>query len=231
VEGNYTFHSKAAWGDPGCEGMRELLWSSHVEIGIDPGKTGVTTTPLGNGAGGNCVRMAFTPRDKYGNMLGPGRLDAFTIVAQPGSTPSGPISDLGNGSYQVNVCSDPDSLAPPSVGVVQPGRGPVVIRPPEFRIFAYSVKFLCGTQHEDCCGCASVRPGTYSTEINIHNSSEVEVPVITGVIPLVLAGVASGRSPHFGKVAKLTAIRLPAHSATMDDCCHLEGAAPGGKGS
>jgi hypothetical protein len=233
VEGNYTFHAKAAWGDAGCPGMRELLWSSHVEIGIDPGKTTVTSTPLGSGVGGDSVRLTFTPQDKYGNLLGPGRLDGFTIVAQPGSTPSGPVTDLGNGSYAVTVISDPGSIAPPSIGIVQPGRPPAVVRPPLFRIFAYSVKFLCGTQQADCCGCAPVRPAGYATEINIHNAGDVEVPVVTGVIPLVLAGVASGRAPNVGKVAKVDAIRLPAHSATMHDCCRLQqlllGADPTGK--
>jgi hypothetical protein len=231
VEGNYTFHAKASWGVAGCKGMRELLWTSRVEIGIDPDQTVVTTTPIGSGSGGDCVLMTFTPKDKYGNLLGPGRLDAFTLVAQPGSAPSGPVADLGNGRYQVVVCSDPGSIAPPSVGISQPGRPVVVVRPPEFRIFGYSVKFVCGTQDADCCGCAPVRPGTYATEINIHNSNNVEVPVVGGIIPLVLAGVASGRSPNFSKIAKLEAIRLPAHSATMDDCCRLQqlslGALPG----
>ena len=166
--------------------------------------------------------------------MGPGRPDAFTIVAQPGSAPVGVVTDLGNGSYQIDVCSDLDSIAPPSIGIAQPGRPPAVVRPPVFHIFAYSVKFLCGCQNEDCCGCVPVRPGKYSTEINIHNASDVEVPVVTGVIPLVLAGVASGRSPSFGKVTKAEGIRLPAHSATMNDCCHLQelllGAAPTGKG-
>jgi hypothetical protein len=231
VEGNYTFHAKASWGVPGCQGTRELLWSAHVEIGIDPRQTVVTTTPYGSA--GNCVLMNFTPKDKYGNLLGPGRLDAFTVVAQPGSTPSGPVTDLGNGTYQVVVCSDPDSVSPPSIGISQPGRGTVVVRPPEFRVFAYSVKFVCGIQDADCSACAPVRPGAYSTEINIHNTGNVEAPVVSAVIPLVLAGVASGRWPKVGKAFKVEALRLPAHSATMSDCCHLLplllGAAPVGK--
>ena len=232
VEGNYTFHAKASWRAPGCEGMRELLWSTHVEIGIDAGQTVVTTTP--HGSGGNCVLMSFTPKDKYGNHLGPGRLDAFTVIAQPGSTPSGSVTDLGNGTYQVVVCSDGGSVSPPSIGISQPGRGTVVIRPPEFRVFAYSVKFICGTQDAECCSaCAPVRPGTYATEINIHNTGNVEAPVVGAVIPLVLAGVASGRWPKVAKAIAAKAFRLPGHSATMSDCCDvlplLLGAAPVGK--
>jgi len=232
VEGNYTFHAKATYGDD-CSGMRELVWSYHIEIGIDPGKTTVTTTPLDpRPDGGACVRMTFTPRDKYGNLLGPGRLDAFTIEPQPGSTPSATVADLGNGSYQVDVCSDPDSLEPPRIGVVQPGRPPVVIGPVDFRLFVYSVKFLCGEQKDDCCGCAPVRPGRYSTEINIHNPSSKQAPVLKRAIPLVLAGAVTGREPRFKEPTTLELIRLPAHNATMDDCCRLTelllGAPPAG---
>jgi Trypsin-like peptidase domain/von Willebrand factor type A domain len=234
VEGNYTFHAKATYGDD-CAGMRELMWSIHVDVGIDPGKTSVSSTPAGSGPdGGPCVSMTFTPRDKYGNLLGPGRGDSFTVEAQPGSVPSGPVKDLGNGAYQVHVCSDPDSLEPPRIAVAQPGRPPTVLESPEFKLFVYSVKFLCGEQRADeCCGrCAPVRPGRYATEINIHNPSAKEAPVLKRVIPLVAAGVATGREPNSTGPATRDLVRLPAHAATMDDCCRilemLHGKAPTG---
>ena len=221
VEGNFTFHAKAQYTQD-CIGSRELTWSIHVDVGIDPGKTTVSTTPLGDGPdGGPCVRMTFTPRDKYGNLLGPGRLDGFKVVAQPGSHPSGPVHDLGNGSYQVDVCSDPDSLEPPSVGLEQPGRDPVVVRAPEFRLFVYSVKFVCGEQKDDCCRCSPVVAGRYSTEINILNPFNKLAAVGKRVIPLVLAGAAVGREPKVAKPVSTEIVRLPAHSATMDDCCRI----------
>jgi hypothetical protein len=221
VEGNYTFHARATYGDA-CSGMRELIWSHQVEIGIDAGNTAVTTTPLGPGPdGGACVRMTFTPRDRYGNLLGPGRADGFALEPRPGSTPSGAVIDLNNGSYQVDVCSAPDSLEPPQVGIVQPGRPPVVIRPPDVRLFVYSVPFACGEQKAECCGCAPVRPGRYATEINIHNPGAAQAPVLKRVIPLVLAGAVIGREPSFRLPAAQEVIRLPAHNATMDDCCRL----------
>ena len=167
------------------------------------------------------MRMTFTPRDKYGNMLGPGRLDGFTVVAQPGSTPSGPVHDLGNGTYQVDVCSDSDSLEPPSIGVSQPGRDTAVLTAPEFRLFVYSVKFVCGEQKDDCCSCAPMLPGRYSTEINILNPHDKLSAVGKRVIPLVMAGAASGREPKVAMPAATEIIRLPAHSATMDDCCRI----------
>ncbi len=221
AEGNYTFHAVATFGMD-CTSAREVLWTIHVDTGIDPGKTTVTTTPLGPGPdGGSCVRMTFTPRDKYGNLLGPGRADSFTVEPQPGSTPSGAVQDLGNGSYQVNVCSDQDSLDPPRIGITQPGRPTAVIRPPEFKLFVYSVQFLCGEQKGDCCGCSPVQPGRYATEINIHNSGEKNAPVLKRAIPLVLAGAVAGREPKFKGPATTDGIRLPAHTATMDDCCRL----------
>ena len=172
VEGNFTFHAKASYGVE-CAGMREAAWSVHVEIGIDPGKTTVSTTPLPPAPdGGNRVHFTFTPRDRYGNLLGPGQGGAFTVEPQPGSTPGGPVIDNGDGSYGVDVSSDPDSLEPPRIGIAQPDRPPVVIGPAKFTIFAYSVKFVCGEQTEDCCECAPVRPGRYSTEISIHNAGD-----------------------------------------------------------
>jgi hypothetical protein len=221
VEGNYTFHAKASYGGAISPGAREVLWSAHVEVGIDATATTVSTTPVGTGGG--CVRMTFTPKDKYGNMLGPGKGDAFTLAPQPGSMISGPLHDMGNGSYQVEVCADTSggTLLPPSVGLQQPGRPPVVVRPKTFQIYVYSVKFVCGIQAEDCCGCAPIRPGRYSTEINLLNASEKEAAVVKGIIPIVLAGVASGREPGIAKVAKASANPLPPFSATMIDCCSL----------
>jgi hypothetical protein len=202
--------------------MREILWSIHIDAGIDPDQTTVATTPLGEGpAGGPCVRMTFTPRDRYGNMFGPGRLDGFTVKPQPGSAPHGPIHDLGNGSYQVDVCSDPDSLEPPAIGIEQPGRDPVVVKASEFRRVVYSVKFVCGEQKNDRCRCAPVVPGRYSTEINILNPHDKVAAVRKKVIPLVLAGAAAGREPQTSKPISTDIIRLPAHSATMDDCCRI----------
>jgi hypothetical protein len=233
VEGNYTFHARATYGAE-CEGSRELAWSIHVDVGIDGGKTTVTTQPLPpRPDGGECVRMTFTPRDRYGNLLGPGRADAFTIEPQPGSMPSSGVTDLGHGSYQIDVCTGPGSLEPPRVGVAQPGRPIVVVGPSDFKLYSYSVKFLCGEQRDDSCAeCGPVRPGRYSTEINIHNPGAREAPVLKRAIPLVLAGAASGREPKFNGPGKPDIIRLPGHSATMDDCCRITelllGAPPAG---
>lgn len=230
LEGNYTFYAKASYGGD-CTGMRELTWSVHVDVGIDGGKTDASVTDLPpRPDGGACYRMRFTPRDKYGNLLGPGRADGFSVQAQAGSTPSGPVADLGDGSYAVDVCTEPGSLQAPQVGLAQPDRPAAVVTPADFKLYAYSVKFLCGEQPDGACGCAPVRPGRYSTEINIHNWQGKPAPLLKRVIPLVLAGAVLGREPRFEAATTLEALLLPAHNATMDDCCRLAtlllGAAP-----
>jgi hypothetical protein len=221
VEGNYTFHAKATYGE--CSGTRELVWTVHVDVGIDPGRTDVKTDPLGTQPNGNeCQRMTFTPRDKYGNRVGPGRSNDMAISAAPGSMLTSPVRDLGKGVYQVDLCWDPASVSPPGIVIGQPGRPPVTVRPADRRLFLYSVTFLCGEQKGDCCGCSPVRPGHYATEINIHNFSDRDAPVIKRVIPLVLSGAVRGREPQVAIISAVDRLILPAHTATMDDCCRLQ---------
>ena len=76
-------------------------------------------------------------------------------------------------------------------------------------------------QKDDCGRCAPVVPGRYSTEINILNPHDKLAAVGKRVIPLVLAGVAAGREPNMKRPVSTEIIRLPAHSATMDDCCRI----------
>jgi hypothetical protein len=90
------------------------------------------------------------------------------------------------------------------------------------RLFLYSVTFLCGEQKGDCCGCAPVRPGHYATAINIHNFSDRDARVIKRVIPLVLVGAVRGREPQVAAITAVDRLVLPAHTATMDDCCRLQ---------
>ena len=97
--------------------------------------------------------------------------------------------------------------------------------------FVYSVKFVCGEQAECGCECSPVRPGRYSTEINIHNYSLKEIEVVKRFIPVVLAGAPSGREPKVAVIRALDKIVLPPQTATMDDCCRIaellfSGAAP-----
>jgi hypothetical protein len=219
VEGNYTFHAEAEYGSD-CIGTRELAWSIYVAVGIDPTKTEVSTQPAGTLPDGTeCTRLTFVPKDRYGNFLGPGRLGAFEVQPQPGSISTGDIQDLGNGSYQVDVCWDKESDDPPSIGLKQPERPLVVIGPgARRRRYIYSVKFLCGEQKDECCSFGPVRPGRYATDINIHNFQDREVTITKRAIPLVLAGGVRGREPKTSSATATDRIKLSPHSATMDDC-------------
>ncbi len=234
-EGTYQFHAHATYGE-NCSGARETAWAVYVSVGIDPGQTVVTADPLGPGPGGcQRLRLTFTPRDRYGNYVGPGRAGSFGIQGQPGSSLTGGVTDLGNGSYTQEVCWDADSGNPPGIGVEQPDRPVVVVtaNPPAAAArFSYSVKFVCGVARGHDCGCGPVAAGTYATEINIHNFQLKPVKIEKHILPVVLAGAAAGREPKFVERRVSERMELPPHTATMDDCCRIAemlfGAPPAG---
>jgi hypothetical protein len=115
-EGSYTFHAVATYGET-CSGRREAMWSLNVDLGIDPGRSEVRLV-------GSTIR--FTPRDRYGNPLGPGRSGSFVVTPNPGSQVTGPVSDNGDGSYDVPVTWEGDG---PSVAITQPERPSVSVTP------------------------------------------------------------------------------------------------------
>lgn len=127
VEGTYTFHVVATYGE-GCVSSRELQWSMHVEPAIDPGRTTVGVIQVAPRPDGTLTGiLVITPRDPYGNPIGPGRGGDLTVTGAPGTTITGPVLDNGDGSYNVPVGWGPDGR--PGVVISQPGRPPVVITP------------------------------------------------------------------------------------------------------
>ena len=100
------------------------------------------------------------------------------------------------------------------------GRKPTRITVPACK-FTYSVKFVCGTQPECDCECSAVRPGTYATEINIHNFKCHDAGIELHLLPMVFGGAAAGRSPR--AVARKASERmvLRADTATLIDCCRI----------
>ena len=130
VEGNYTFRALAEFGD-GCTATRETFWSAEVAVGIDPGQTLVSTAVTATQPDGSQnVRVTVTPRDAFGNHLGPGRAGQFEVAPVAGSQLTGPISDVGNGSYVQDVTWNPGSALPPGLIITQPERPPVSVFPP-----------------------------------------------------------------------------------------------------
>jgi V8-like Glu-specific endopeptidase len=129
TEGTYTFHAVASFGDT-CTATREMIWSAHIDVGIDPTKSDVSVN-LGSPAsdGSRPGSVTINPKDKYGNNLGPGRGDAISVSGVPGTVVTGPVVDNGDGGYTVPISYDPNSAYEPGVVVVQAGRPPVVIGP------------------------------------------------------------------------------------------------------
>ena len=124
AEGTYQFRAVATYGE-NCRASREAHWSIHVEPGIDAGKTGVVF----EGGGGTGI-LVITPRDFYGNPIGPGRDHIFETFPLPGVTVDGKVKDRGDGSYEIPVTWDPSVTPVPGVGIVQPDRDPVIVLPP-----------------------------------------------------------------------------------------------------
>lgn len=236
VEGDYTFHFRATYGAK-CTASRELLWSLHADVGVDATQTEVTTTVTGTRPDGRHVgTVTIIPRDRYGNHLGPGRGDSLTVTGGTGTTVTGGVRDNDDGSYTLPVAWDP--AGDPGLVIQQPGRPPVAVTPipgrpkPKEAAFVYSVKFVCGAQSDDPCGCAPVQPGSYATEINIHNFHDRPLKIEKRLLPLVLAAAPVGREPRCAERRAAETVELPPHAATMDDCCRLAelllGASPSG---
>ncbi|MEA3050435.1 MAG: hypothetical protein QOG84_2271 [Sphingomonadales bacterium] len=128
AEGEYSFHCVATYGE-GCVSSRELQWTVHVEPGVDPGRTGVDPHQQGTAPGGAATGViVLTPRDPYGNLVGPGRGDGLTLTGGSGTTIAGDPVDNGDGTYTVPAQWDPGTG--PVVVVGQPDRPPVVVTPP-----------------------------------------------------------------------------------------------------
>jgi Trypsin-like peptidase domain/von Willebrand factor type A domain len=125
-EGTYRFHARARIEEP-CPGERETQWALYVELGIDPRTTTVAVTETGPVLGGRrAATVVITPRDRYGNPLGPGRPEQLPISGAAGTT-TGTVIDNGDGSYSVSTTWDPHMTDGPVAIASQPERPPVVL--------------------------------------------------------------------------------------------------------
>jgi len=88
--------------------------------------------------------------------------------------------------------------------------------------YSYIVKFVCGVQEAGSCCPTGVRPGAYSTDINIFNyNTTLTASLDKYVYPVVHGGLPLGREPRTVGVKGWDWLRLPPNSATMDDCCRI----------
>jgi hypothetical protein len=76
-----------------------------------------------------------------------------------------------------------------------------------------------------------VRPGSYATEINLHNLTTEDAEVLVRFIPLVLGGAAAGREPATAGARTEDKLTLPRQTATMLDCCRISELLFGGESS
>lgn len=153
--------------------------------------------------------VSIDPAGGYGPL--PGDKDhvlGFDVVFEPGKLRCGTEDKVFVGA--LHVVADGTVVA----------KKPTRITIPACK-FSYSVKFVCGVQQDCECACAPVRPGVYATEINIHNRKCRDAEVEKWLMPMVLAGAPLGREPRVVKRRLGDRIKLPADSATMDDCCRI----------
>jgi hypothetical protein len=128
TEGNYTFRFKAAFGED-CTATRELFWTLHVDAGIDPKRTAITSTVISTRPDGErLIKIDIIPRDKFGNHLGPGRLESLSIDGLPGTTPTERPKDNRDGSYSVVAIWDSSVGSSPGVVISQVNRPPVIVQ-------------------------------------------------------------------------------------------------------
>jgi hypothetical protein len=151
--------------------------------------------------------VSITPAGGYGPLAGD-RDHTLTFEVTFRGVPCKPEPQVITGT--IDVIADGRVVASKRVQITVPACA-----------FVYSVKFVCGVQSECDCECQPVQPGTYATEINIHNYSLNDVDLVKRFIPLVLAGAATGREPRVTKVRAEERVKLPRQTATMDDCCRI----------
>lgn len=235
-------------GAPGLDADPVPGSSDYTPVCGPPGGSAGQATRIANATGGQFVSginagnivntiisLVTTAVASINNLkLVPAGGSAPFVVTITPATGYGPLSGDKEHELKFDVvfkgiapCADKDQVFTGTIDVVADG---VVVATKRVRItvpacrkgrFSYSVKFICGEQREGACECASVRPGIYATEINIHNYHDAEVKIEKFVTPAVFAGVPVGREPKVAARKASDSIVLPPHTATMDDCCRI----------
>ncbi len=161
---------------------------------------------------------SISPAAGYGPLAGDTDHTLDFQVTFTGTVPCAPTAQVITGTIDVVV--DGHAVARKEVQITVPPCA-----------FVYSVKFICGSQPSCPCECASVQPGAYATEINIHNYTAKNVQILKRIIPVVMAGAPVGRSPLVAPARAEEKLTLGPQTATMEDCCHLNESLLGGPAS
>jgi opacity protein-like surface antigen len=111
VPGTYGFEVVLDWTDPRTGHVRrEERLEHHVKVKPDLGRTDVTTTRVDS----STVLVRVTPRDKFGNYLGPGYASIIKArLNSEGTLSSGdPIDRDQTGTYEYTVTGMPAGAIP-----------------------------------------------------------------------------------------------------------------------
>jgi hypothetical protein len=148
----------------------------------------------------------------------------------------GPVDNKGH-DYVFKVvftgppCKETDQVFNGSLDVMADGkmvaRKTVTLTVIACERFSYGVKFLCGYVKETPPGvvplsaAATLRPGIYSTEVNILNYHATPITIHKYLYPLMRQTEPVGREPRSVGRRGTDAITLPGKSATFDDCARI----------
>ena len=126
VPGIYSFLARAEYGNPTAPSVRERIWSANVEVGIDPAMTDLQVVhhPAEGDGSARQITVVITPQDRFGNLLGPGRADAFLLdIADNRAVDAmfSAVRDRLDGTYSFDVTWNAASGIPDFL-LLQPGR-------------------------------------------------------------------------------------------------------------
>jgi hypothetical protein len=109
--GLYKFHVTMEWDNP-TTGKIHREETLQVQVAVTPDPTAsIVSVTQGSIAGS--WSMTVTPKDKYGNYLGPGFSPSFNVAVNGGGSVSGPLVDtLQTGSYVINLVGVPANTDP-----------------------------------------------------------------------------------------------------------------------
>jgi hypothetical protein len=105
TDGPYTLHFLFDLTKNGCTTHRELVTSTYVDVRPDPKASRVhVVSQAASPAGGWRTLVELTPADRFGNLWGPGRLDARACEpADACRIDPGSVVDSGTGTYRVAI--------------------------------------------------------------------------------------------------------------------------------
>jgi hypothetical protein len=217
-------------GKPGQASRIAANTGGAFVTGVNAGTIGATIISMISAALGTIGKLSLSPSAS---------LAPFIKLLTPDSY--GPINRDVEHTFPFHVrfegipCKNEAQIFTGTIDVVVDGRAVTAKR---VRItippcdYIYSVKFVCGSQPAKDCHCATVRPGHYTTEINIHNPYHATHTILKRFIPLVLGGAPVGREPKFATPVRTEhRLVLPSHGASMDDCCSINEALYGAAGA